>query len=331
MKTYPEADQILERVKGAGKVLLALHAGPDPDSVGSNLALYLALKQLGKEDVELISVDEVPGNLLFLPCVATVRQENIAEKDISSFDLFVALDSSDSGMLTPDHTLPAFPDVMTVMVIDHHFTNTRYGQINIVDDSISSTGELLFNLFGQWQIEISKDVATCLLTAIASDTGTFRWSTTADTLQVASQLARFGASLKEISFNLYQRVPLKSFHYVAKVFEKLQIEKAGRYNFVWAALSFPEIKELGEEVGISSANFLQGIDGTDFGVLLTEEEENLMKGSLRSRTGFDVSKMAVALGGGGHKAAAGFTIKAEFDEAVKRVLETVKRIAEKNE
>lgn len=331
MKKYRQAIPILEKIKSAKRILLCLHRDPDEDSVGSNLALFQALGKLGKTGVEVISPDGVPEHFSFLPCKEHVKEEDIVKKDVSGFDLFISLDSSAPHMLTRDIATPTFPADLEVVVIDHHVTNTKYGQINLVDDAVSSTSELLFNLFNQWGVQLNKDIATCLLCGIAGDTGTFRWATTKDTLSAAGVLLDYGADLSAINFNLYQRVPVEELKFAAKVFEKLQLDKAGRYTFAWAAMSAKEGEKSRQRQRGSSfsvVSLLASIEGTDFVLLIIEEESGLVTGSLRSRTGFDVSKIATALGGGGHKAAAGFSARGDFEKSVATILETVKRVVQ---
>lgn len=332
MKTYKEADKILAKISQAKNILLVLHRDPDEDSVGSNVALAQALEKMDKTNVELISSDKVPEHLLFLPHIDRVKKEDIAKKDLSGFDLFIALDASSPHMLTRDTAAPRFPDNTTIVVIDHHLTNTKYGQINLVDNLVSSVGELLLGLLTQWNVKLDQDISTCLLTAMAGDTGTFRWATTKDTLEAASMLVKEGADFAKINFNLYQKIPIESFHFAAKAFEKLRLEKAGKYTFVWSAVP---LGKNGKEIDAKSSpfsvvDFLKSIEGVDFAILITEEEPGLAAGSLRSRTDFDVSRIATALDGGGHKAAAGFTIREDFEKGVTRILETVRSVAEEN-
>ncbi|MBI2268169.1 MAG: DHH family phosphoesterase [Candidatus Blackburnbacteria bacterium] len=329
MTTYNEAKPILGKIRAARRILLSLHRSPDADSVGSNLALLLALEKIGKTDVEVISPDKVPEYVLFLHGADRVRQEDIVYKDLQGFDLFITLDASAPHMLTRNVAVPTFPDTLAVIVIDHHATNTKYGQINLVDDKVSSTSELLFNLTDQWNVELDKDIATCLLTGIAGDTGTFRWAITKDTLSAAGSLLECGADFGEINFNLYQRVPIECFRFAAKVFEKLQFEKMGKCTFAWVSISAAEGDgRVEKDSSFRVIDLLKSIEGVDFALLVTQDkdEPGLIKGNLRSRTDFDVSKIAVSLGGGGHKAAAGFAIRGEFEDVVKRVLGTIKDV-----
>ncbi|OGY15364.1 MAG: hypothetical protein A3H88_02100 [Candidatus Blackburnbacteria bacterium RIFCSPLOWO2_02_FULL_44_9] len=320
MTDYPEAPQILESINKTNTVLLALHINPDSDSVGSNLALALVLKNLGKT-VEIYSADVPPQNLDFLPAYSQITLKDPKEIDIGKFKLAIFLDSSDKLRITRHEHL-SLPGGITTVVIDHHQTNTRFAQINLVDPKASSTGEILFNLFSFWKTKITPEIATCLLTAMAGDTGTFRWATTESTLDVASRLIKLGAGLKEINFNLYQRTPLEQVRYQAEVVRKMKIKQAGNTKFVWAATSFEEIEALGgSKFAVGGSDIGKTVEGADFTLVLREEEKGIMTGSFRSRTDIDVAKIAELFGGGGHKAAAGLMIR--FNEPFKNKVEEV--------
>ncbi|MBI4028837.1 MAG: DHH family phosphoesterase [Candidatus Blackburnbacteria bacterium] len=321
---YSESVTIKEALESSTKVFLALHINPDGDSVGSNLALSSYLKSLGKT-VEIWAADAPPLNLDFLSHFGNITNKDPHEADFEKFDLVVLLDSPEVARITRHEHL-GLP-TQRVVVIDHHETNTKFGSVNLVDGKASSTGEILYKLFEDWGVAIDSKIATDLLTAIAADTGTFRWITSDSTLAAASQLIKYGADLEEVNFNLYNRTPLKEIQYQAEVVRKLKQETSGKYNFVWAATSFPEIKSLGgTEFAVGGSDIAKTIDGVDFALVLREEEKGVMTGSLRSRTQVDVARIASIFGGGGHVAAAGFMMRfsGSFEEKVREVIEKIK-------
>ncbi|MBI4033352.1 MAG: bifunctional oligoribonuclease/PAP phosphatase NrnA [Candidatus Blackburnbacteria bacterium] len=322
MTYYQESKQIIEKIDASHKILLVVHRSPDPDSVGSNLALYQILT--GREkDVEIVSTDGLPKNLEFLPGFAKIQREDLNSKKLDGFDLLLAVDSASLGMLTKEVFRP--PPSLFIVNIDHHYLNEKYGGINLVDDKIGSLGEVLYNLFSDWGVEVTSEVATCLMTGIAGDTGTFRFASgvSPDTFTVASGLLQKGASFPAIAFNLNQRISFATAKFWAKVLESMKIEKVGGYCFVWAAIPFSQLETLGGPVvnQNTSETFLANIEGTDFGMFLVEEEKGTVHGSLRSRTNVNVADIAKELGGGGHKVAAGFRVYGEFEEATRRIRE----------
>lgn len=326
MKTYPQSVEILEKIETAKNILLALHVNPDTDSVGSNLALAQFLKEKGKR-ITVLSCDKPPENLSFLPSFSTVVEKDIYEADLSGFDLYISLDSAEKQRVSRHTEELLFPESLAVVVIDHHYSNPKYGNINLVDEQASSTGEILHHLFTQWGCTPNLEVATCLLAAILGDTGTFRWATSSQTLQAAAELVAAGASLKDINFYLYQDAPLKSYKYLSRVFEKMETLDVGEKKVVWAALSFDEINILGgPKIAHGASEFLATVADTDFGLNLTEEEKGRVNGSLRARTQVNVAELASLFGGGGHPTAAGFSVRfeGEFEPEVQRILQKIK-------
>lgn len=334
MKKYKETQIILNRIREASKILLALHRGSDSDSMGSNLALFHTLGQFKEKNVQILSSDPVPEDLSFLPGSEKIVKKDMGDVDLSAFDLFVSLDSSTPKMLTIK-TMFEFPKGFQVIVIDHHFTNERYGRVNLVDDEVGSTAELLYRLFVDWKIKITEDIAMCLLTGILGDTANFKFGTTAQTLQIASDLVKSGASLNKINFNLYKNIPIKFLHFWGRILQKLKIEQLEKHKFGWAAVPYMEFKKFGSggaREGVATM-FFSSIKDTDFGLLMVEEKKGEIKGSLRSRTGIDVSNFALLFGGGGHKAAAGFRVllgQDNFDDEVKEILNVIKNSLKKN-
>lgn len=332
MKKYQEASEILGRIKRSNKVLLSLHKNPDPDSIGANLSFCQFLKNSGKK-VEVISPDKTASRFSVFPNLRSIEQKDIAKIDPSGFDLYVALDSAVLGMVTYNKDLQLAKD--KIINIDHHITNTRFGSVNLVDGEVGSCCEVLYCLFSQWGVVIDPKMATNLMLGIAGDTGMFRYSTgvTSQTLKVAQILYDKGADFEKICLSLYQSTPLETLKYWGVVLNGLEIKQAGKYNFAFRANTFEEIQKVarpGFVYGAASV-FFQTVEETEFGLLITEEEKGVLGGSLRSRTDVDVAKIATALGGGGHKAAAGFTYELNdksFQEGIEDILNRVGKVLE---
>jgi phosphoesterase RecJ-like protein len=217
------------------------------------------------------------------------------------------------------------------IVIDHHSSNEEYGKLNLIDSKITSTGELLYRLFSDWDVGISSDIAECLLTGIIGDTGTFQYQNVGkETLEVAADLMEKGADKDKIVYNLYRNIEFKELKMWGKFIESMMIED----NFVWSAIPLSTYRDFGEYVYAKEdvANlFFPIVKGTEFGIVMVETSEGVLSVSFRSRTGFDVSLIAKEVGGGGHKAAAGARIEGlQFQEAVNRVLEAARKYAKKS-
>jgi phosphoesterase RecJ-like protein len=246
--------------------------------------------------------------------------------DFSKFDLFIVLDSSSwyfaSGMKKKD--IPNIP----LIVIDHHKTNTKFGDLNLIDANVSSTAEILYLVFKDWGIEINKNMATNLLTGIIGDTGVFKFpGTTARTLAIAKELMTKGADKDKIVFHLYFSLGLNQFKFWGEVLRRMQLDK--EHKFVWSAIPYETFIKYGgrEDLKESAASmFFQSVKGSDFGVVMLEEEKGKLNVSLRSRTGLDVSLIAAKLGGGGHRYAAGGGVEGlSFDKMVEKVLKIVRK------
>jgi len=316
--------KIFSEIKKAKRILLALHVSPDADSVSSVLAMSLVLERLGKK-VKIISFSQIPGRLLYIPGTEKVKILDFAKEKFLEFDLFIALDSAQERMITRSSYPKNFPKNFKVINIDHHFTNTKFGDINLVS-IISSTAELLYELFKFWKVKIDKKMADLLLLGIVADTGSFQYPMTSrETFLVGAELLQKGASLNETVLYLFRSYNLKTLKYWGKVLQNLKQDKGGK--FVWSKISRKEKEKLGidpSEIEGAASLFCPVINGTEFGIILLEED-GLIRGSLRSRTNFDVSKIAVEFGGGGHREAAGFSLNMSLKEAEKKVLKTARK------
>ncbi|MDP3954830.1 MAG: bifunctional oligoribonuclease/PAP phosphatase NrnA [bacterium] len=317
-----------ELIVSSKHILLSLHRHPDGDSIASCLALYHYLKSLDKK-VTVISPTEVKENYDFLPGYDKIKAGEFFDFKPAEFDLFIIPDSSSWGMLSDDEISPEHQRDWHTIGIDHHKTNLRFADINLVDEKSSSACEVLYDLFQAWGVTLNSDLALCLLTGMVTDTGGFHYpNTSAQTLKKASDLITKGADLRLVMFNFLRRVKISELHYWEPALRNLEIDKSGRYARI--ILSSADLKKIeGDRSYRESAAglFLQIIDGTEFGYILTEDESGLIRGSLRARTDFDVSLIAVALDGGGHQGAAGFVLRdMTLNEAKEKIEKVIRKI-----
>lgn len=326
---YEQSKAILDKVQSSERILLNCHRGPDPDSVGSATALCQTLKSMGKE-VEIVCPSrEKPEYLNFLPEFRKIKFGiDFSKFKWDRWNLFIALDSSSWEMVADIREGWEPPDI-DVVVIDHHKTNTRYGSVNLVDDSVTSVGELLFLVLKDWNVKLNKEIATSLLTGVIGDTGAFRYpGAGARTLKVGGELIGLGADKDDIVFHIYQSTDFELIKFWGEVIKRAKLDREG--NFFWSAVPYSIYKKYMKKEGreTSSSMFAQIIDGTKFGFVAIEQEKEKLSISLRSRTGFDTSKIAIELGGGGHIYASGCSIKGmDFDSAVKKLLKVARKHA----
>lgn len=324
---YPESLKILDEIKKANKILVNCHRGPDSDSVGSAMALRDVLLKLGKK-VDIVCPSDVPNELHFVFGSEFIKRISFADFDFSKYELFIAIDSSTWGMVSGSEDLNK-PDIK-IIVIDHHATNLGYGEINIIDSKTTSTAELLYKIFTDWGVQIDQNTATSLLTGILGDTGAFQYQGVGKpTLDIASALIEKGAKKDEIVQNIYRSIDFNEIKFWGRVIESMKFEED--IGLVWSAIPYSVYKEYGEipVAKEDAANlFFPVVKNSRFGIIMVETKEKYLSISLRARNDFDVSKVAMEIGGGGHKPAAGAKIEGlEFNEAVDKVLAAARKYA----
>ncbi|MGH9857098.1 MAG: DHH family phosphoesterase [Acidobacteriota bacterium] len=286
-------------------VLVTAHEHPDGDALGSTLALYHALRAQGKE-VVAFNPDRPPAFFSFLPSIHAFTHTKTA---IASCDTLVILDSTHLYRTQLEEEALAHP---LTLVIDHHQDNSRQGKHNLVVPEAASTTQILFELFQHLGWPMSKDVATCLLTGLFTDTGSFMHdSVTPRILEIAAYLMQKGARLSHIAHETYQKKDLAGLRIWGRALSRIMTnEKTGS---VVSIITYKDLEECGatrdDLDGV--VNMLNTLPDSKFALLLTEHQPGKIKGSLRSEPhkGVDVSKIAKMLGGGGHKLASGFDVK----------------------
>lgn len=302
-----ELKQIVDFIEKENNFLLIAHKRPDGDAIGSTLALTLALKNIGKNAIPFC-IDEVSHDFQFLSGYFEI-QKTLELKDV---DVFLALDCASISQTGLDESLIKTKPIIN---IDHHISNENYGDLNLVNPQVGSTAEILFFLIRELGVKIDKKIATALLTGIYTDTGGFMHSnTTIENLKIASQLISMGASIKKISKNLFGYKPPMILKIWSNVLSNLKQTKKG------ISFSFLTYKEM---MGLNATSnevqdaieLVRQIPNTKIALFLYEEEEGLIKGSLRTEEeNIDVSYLASLFGGGGHKKASGFEIKGKIQK-----------------
>jgi bifunctional oligoribonuclease and PAP phosphatase NrnA len=305
--------QILETIKTATFPLLVSHEKPDGDTLGAGLALA---QYLNKENINYkhFCPEPIPEYFSNLPGVENIIN-NIEEIILGNHDLIIALDCGTLARTGLEKKLSNQKDSPKIINIDHHQTNLNYGYLNLVIPTASSTSEIMFNFFTGNKIMIDKYMATDLLTGILTDTMNFTNSaTTKESLGIASDLLTRGARLNQIISSLSQNKTMMTLKLWGKVFSQLQHNES--YNFAYAIIPNDDLKEhqmSADDASDGLANFLSSMQDVNFILVLTEQDDALIKGSLRTtRNEVDVSRLAAIFGGGGHKKASGFKVKKDI-------------------
>jgi phosphoesterase RecJ-like protein len=306
-----ELDQAKHLLTQAAQITILTHVRPDGDAVASLLALGLSLKEAGHQ-VGMILSDEIPTKFQFLP-----GSEQIAKSARSQPDLAIAVDTASVDRLS----LPS--DLMSLTIginIDHHITNSRFGQVNLVDAGAAATTELLYHLLPKLDLPITKDVATNLLTGLLTDTiGLQTGSVRPEVLRMVAELQEMGVDYAQVYEKALQERTSVEAQYWGRGLSRLVHEN----GVVWTVLKDSDRREVGYS-GYDDAdliNFLRNIKHSEIAVIFIEQPMGKVKVSWRSRSGWDVSQLAESFGGGGHAPAAGAMIEGELEDVSSKVLE----------
>lgn len=297
-------------LEAASSVLIGTHLNPDGDALGCALAMSHYLDGL-KIQNEVICHHLAPKNLLFLPGVNRVRNEPSQEK----FDLGIVLDLDSMERL--GNTERYFVGCSRIIVIDHHVPHEAPGNLRIVDTDSPATAVILTRLLLDLDATITPEIATCLLTGIVTDTGSFRFrNTTAEALSLSAGLLEHGGDIGTVAEEIFQRKSLASARLLGLTLANMNLDSDDR--IAWSAITFPSFEMTGarDEDTEGFVNELLSIETVQISALLREAKRGRTRCSLRSRGGHDVAAVARVFGGGGHRNAAGCTFDCTPEEAV---------------
>lgn len=307
-------------LRSAGTVAVCSHVDPDGDAVGSTLAATHALLACGVNAVPVLAGGEAaPKTYAFLPGAGLYR--TVGSLDAVP-DVVLALDAPDPARLGEASGLLADADV--VIVMDHHPDNRGYGSVNLADETAPATGTLVWELLPALGVAPTPDIATCLYTALMTDTGRFSYSNaTPHAFRTAAELIEHGADPNALYSAVYENRSAGFLALAARVVSRLTVVDGGSIAYSWvdeADLSATSVDPAETENLIDEIRVLGGVAV----IALLKVRDGVVKGSLRAKGDADVGAAARALGGGGHRAAAGFTIFGGLDDAVARLLATLR-------
>jgi len=299
-----------QKIKNSSSIVLVTHINPDGDTISSALAMYAVLKRMGKKVHLYNKSTDLPIRFDFLPNFKRFKT-TLPQK----YDLLIALDSADFGRL-------GISEVETPIInIDHHKSNTMYGEYNIVDAKRPSASLVVYDFLVANDELISRDIATCIYTGLASDTEFFiNRGVDKDVFKVASILVERGADPIKVGENLKQRDSLAKLRLTELFLKSIELKKDASIGVgVVTQSDFLKSGAL-ESDSDNLVNILISLATVKLALFLRELEDGNYKFSLRSKGEFDVSKIALKYGGGGHQNAAGFTAKYELlDEIIEGI------------
>lgn len=303
-----------QAVKAAERILVVTHLAPDGDAIGSLLGMANALRAMGKA-VDAAVDDGVPGFLKFVPGTDTV----LSHLDEGAWDLMISVDASDEartgvvGQYGRAHS-------KTIINLDHHATNTMFGDIQLVMPEAVSATEVVYRWLMAANFMLIREVAMPLLTGLVTDTLGFRTSNvSASTLAIAQKLMEAGASLTEITARTLDSKSFTEVNLWKQVLKSAELTPEG---IISGVITQNDLHQVGmnEVADGGLVGFLVKVDEAMIAAVFKETPAGEIEISLRSKPGFDVSRVAFALGGGGHKQASGATIPGPLAEARSRVM-----------
>ncbi len=305
-------------ILSAHRILILVHVDPDADAVGGLLALGKALRALGKTPV-LACSDPIPERYAMLPgCAAIVHQVT------GPFDLIISLDCADLQRLGALYQADRWRPI-PLLNIDHHVSNTHFGTVNWVEPKAVATAEMVLDLIDRLGAPLDPETATCLMYGLVGDTLALRTANvTPQVLAKVIRLMQMGASLHQAVTDLFQRKPLSLLAVWGQALRAMRVE--GR--LAWTSLSAQTRQSCGYSStdGLQLSSLLLEADGIDVAAVFAEDDEGWVDLSLRARNGYDVSGLAVELGGGGHAAAAGAKLAGPLDEVTAQVVQRLKQL-----
>ena len=311
-----EYRKVLELIKKSNSIYITAHIFPDGDAIGSIMALYLALKNMGK-DVHAV-VPKYSHKFEFL------EELKYAEKGIAygEYDLCICVDVSSLDRL--EITEEEYMKAKSKIVIDHHLNSNIAADVLAIDSRAPATCEIIYEILEMSNISIDENIAKYLYMGILTDTGSFNYSnTTPKTHRIVARLIETGIDFAYICKMVNDTMKEGKLKLIAYAINNIETYNDGKIKYV--KMPYSIIKELGidEEDSEGIVNYLRCIEGVDIAICARQLEDKSYKVSMRSNGNVDISKAAISLGGGGHRNAAGFTVKGEIDNVKNEIIEVV--------
>jgi phosphoesterase RecJ-like protein len=305
-------DQIINQIKKAHHVLLTSHSDPDGDAVSSLLALGLALSRLDK-NVTLYNYSPIPAVYRFLPSVERIVRQI---ENAGAYDVALVLDCGDLPRV--GEASATISQIPLVVNIDHHISNTGFGDIQLVDPDACSTAEIVYRLIKALNVPLDKAIATSIYTGILTDTGSFRFSNTNPAaFAISHEMTALGVEPYTVAQRVFGTYSLERIKLLNLALDSLEISKNGKLSVMTITNAMFDFTETQPEDVDGMINYARRIQDVKVAALIQEQRNGKAKSenkrqfhvSLRSDGSVDVAAIAGAFGGGGHASAAGFQVE----------------------
>jgi len=322
MEMTEKFKEAFRKINKAKNIVLVSHERPDGDAISCLGAMVDLLEGLGKKYTAFCQGQPI-NYFSFLPHTEKIFFENIfrpsdgnTKFNFRDFDLVIALDCGSLGRTGLAEEIRTREPGQFIIEFDHHPRIEEYADLEIRKPEAAATAEVLYYFFKANKIKITKNIANCLLTGILTDSGNFLYPTTSEkTVSIASEMLLYGASFPQIVRNTIHNKSLVAMKLWGVALSNLKINE--KYNFAFSVLGLEDSKKLigDDDIFDSISGFLSNLYGVNGVLFLREIEGGILKGSLRSaHPSVDVSKLAAALGGGGHKKASGFVLSGRLEK-----------------
>lgn len=316
----PNLQQAAQAIRTANSVVLAGHVNPDGDALGSMLALTHAIHALNKAATPL-SHDGVPAIYRWLSGSEWVERE---AKEGAVYDLAILCDTGSLSRV--GGARGALEGAARSICIDHHAKEGDFGDVRVVCPQAAATGEIVYALLREMSVPITRTIAECLMCAIITDTGSFRFmNVTANTLHVAASLMGAGVSPAHIGELVFDSREVPALKLLGRALDSLRVSPCGRV--AWATITASDFADVDgtDEQTEGIVTHIRAVKGVRVGFLMREIPGKKIRVSLRSREGFDVNHVAQEFGGGGHRMAAGCTLAPPLRDAEQQLLDAIAR------
>ena len=322
-------DQIIKQIREADHILLASHTDPDGDAVSSLLALGLAIGKLGQKTT-MYNASPIPAVYRFLPSVERIVRHI---KKANTYDVALILDCGDLTRIgEASSTVNQIPVVIN---IDHHISNTGFGDIQLIDPMACSTAEIVYRLIKAMDVSIDNAIATSLYTGILTDTGSFRFSSTNQAaFAISKEMTELGVEPHEVAQHVYGTYSLGRIKLLNLALDSIEISNNGKLSIMTVTgAMFAETRTQPEDVD-GMINYARRIEDVKVAALIQEQKNGKAKSngqrryhvSLRSDGSVDVAAIAGSFGGGGHASAAGFQVETTLAQLKSDIITLAKNL-----
>ena len=309
-------NEMYELINKSNSILILTHEGPDGDAIGSAMATYYMLKKL-KQNVDVV-IPEIPETFLFMDDI-----DKVLTNSNKKYDLAIVLDCANSERI--GQTNDEFSRCKKSIIIDHHMSNVSYGTLNHVEPNTPACCQVLYYLFKNWNIKITKEIGEALLSGMLTDTSGFKNNdTNKETFMMAAELADMGIDVHKIYYLVLSKKSMAQYLLMKMTIDRLELLEDGKIAFSY--ISEEDMANVGAKLGDHEGlvDLGRNIGGVEVSVFLRETAD-CYRISLRSNGKVNVNALAQKFGGGGHKMAAGIKTVGNFKETKENIISAIKK------